>query len=227
MVIGLELPDPQTIRRTAEEVLTRPDYQLESDAGRDGVLIALIFKILAWITAPFRWLFNAMEGLPDFVRWTVVIVLLVVLILLITHICYTIVSAVRGTTRKKRLALIESETQIDPGQLEQHAEVVAGQKYYIEAIRLLFRACLLRLEKVEKRKFRPGITNREHVRRYRHAPFSGELKLLVETIDNKWFGDDKCQVEDYQACRLAHEKIKQSANIAAAQQTKTKTTPNA
>jgi uncharacterized protein DUF4129 len=70
---------------------------------------------------------------------------------------------------------------------------------------------LLRLETREKRRFRVGTTNREHLRRYRNSPIADPLRLLVDTLDLKWYGDAPCQPEDYATCREAHAQIRQFA----------------
>ena len=78
---------------------------------------------------------------------------------------------------------------------------------YIGAIRLLFRSALRRLELAERRKFRPGFTNRELLRRYRSSPLADSLARLVETIELKWYGNTPCEQADYVACRGAHDDI--------------------
>jgi hypothetical protein len=101
--------------------------------------------------------------------------------------------------------------EIDPAALEQEAESASRAGDYIGAIRLLFRAALRRIEVVEKRKLRPGFTNRELLRRYRSTPLHDSLERFVETIDDKWYGDGICLESDYVYCRSEHERIRQYA----------------
>ena len=83
------LPDPETIRRTAEQVLRRPDYQLDPqpDSERHPSRIAAAHFPLRFST-PFLWLLGALAGLPGWLRWPIVLGLAAILILLVLHIGY-------------------------------------------------------------------------------------------------------------------------------------------
>jgi hypothetical protein len=82
---------------------------------------------------------------------------------------------------------------------------------YIAAVRLLFRACLLRLESAEKRAARAGVTNREHLRQHQDSPVFEPLRVFVDIIDTKWYGRGDCGRDDYEACIAAHARIHQFA----------------
>ena len=98
-------------------------------------------------------------------------------------------------------------TEVDPVSLEEEADRAGSRGDYIGAIRLLFRAALRRIEVAEKKKLRPGSTNRELLRRYRSTPLFTPLERFVETIDNKWYGGGTCVEEDYLTCRGEHARI--------------------
>ena len=150
------LPDPETIRRTAEQVLRRPDYQLDPQPDSGATLLAWLLRLLHWILTPFRWLFDVLAGLPDWLRWPIVLGLAALLILLVLHIGYTIVRAVSGPGQKRGLAAALPRTPRDPAALERQAAEAVSRGDFITAIRLLFLACLLRLELAEKRVFAPA-----------------------------------------------------------------------
>lgn len=201
-----QLPPPDAIREKARVVVARPDYQL--DAGRSESGRQWWLSILRWILAPFRWLFEALEGLPDALRWLVVIVLAIVCVALISHIVWSFVVAIRGPRRKtSRVAARRAERHIDPADLVREAETLQASGEYIKAVRLLFRASLLRLERLENRQFRPGFTNRALLARYRSSPMREPLSRFVETIDTKWYGDEVCGEPDYVACRMEHDRL--------------------
>jgi len=202
------LPDPETIRRTAEEVIQRPDYRPEPLAESGKTLLDLFFELLEWLLTPFAWLFDSLQGLPDWLRWLIVVGLFVLLVALVTHVIYTIAVALRGPRRAGKHGEIGKARRLDPAALERQAEAAAAGADYIGAIRLLFRACLLRLAAGEQRAFRPGLTNREYLRRYSNTPVFEGMNLLVETIDCKWYGGAECARTDYEACRDAHGRIR-------------------
>jgi hypothetical protein len=211
MLAASPLPDPDTIRRTAEQVLRRPDYQLNPQPDSGATLLGWLYRVLRWILTPFQWLLDALQGLPAWLRWPIVIGLVALLILLVLHIGYTIVRAVSGSGTRRGLPAATPSTLRDPTVLERQATEAVSRGDFLTAIRLLFVACLLRLELAEKRRNRAGTTNREHLRRHQDSPAFEPLKVFVEIIETRWYGRGVCGLEDYEACRAAHARIRELA----------------
>ena len=204
-------PDPEMIRRTAEQVLRRPDYQLDPQSDSGLTLLELLLRFLRWIFAPFQWLLDALSGLPGWLRWLIVLGLAALLVLLVFHIGYTIVGAVLGPRQKRGLAAALPRMSRDPAALEDQAAQAVSRGDFITGVRLLFAACLLRLELAEKRPVRAGTTNREYLRRHRDSPVFEPLGLFVEIIETRWYGRGTCGPEDFEACRAAHAQIREFA----------------
>lgn len=200
------LPSSEAIRRKAQEVVARPDYNLETAVDERAFYWWL--EVLRWLLTPLRLLFRALEGLPEVLRWLIVSVLVLLCLALIAHIVWTFVAAFSGTPTRLRRQGEPGKPEADPEQLEREAETISAGGDYIQAIRLLFRASLLRLERSEKRKFRPGFTNRELLNRYRTSPMFHPLKYFVETIDAKWYGLEPCLATDYTTCREEHTRLR-------------------
>ncbi len=199
------IPAPETLREKAAEIVAGPDYRLLSGQSDNSWMFAFLLEIIEWILVPFRWLFNLTEGMPSFLRWTIVLGLTAIVVLLIGHILYSIASAVRRPKRVVGAGLDERRRRVDPTEFERLADEAARRADFITAIRFLFRASVLRLELSEKKSNRPGTTNRELLRRYRNRPGLGDsLRQFVETIDRKWYGDEACSDADYAACQSAH-----------------------
>jgi hypothetical protein len=211
MPAAAPLPDPETIRRAAEEVLRRRDYQLDPQPESGSILLEWLLRFFHWILTPFEWLLNALAGLPAWLRWPIAVGLAALLVLLVLHIAYTIVSAVRGPRQKRGLAAADPRAPRDPAALERQAAEAVSRGDFITAIRLLFVACLLRLERAEKRAVGAGTTNREHLRRHRDSPVFEPLKLFVEIIDTRWYGRGVCGLEEFEVCRAAHAQIRDFA----------------
>jgi hypothetical protein len=203
------LPPAADIRQKADEVVSRSYYDLADTAGGDPV--PLWMRMMRWLARPFEWLFKSMEGWPDWLRWLIVIVCIVLLIALVSHIAYTLVRAIRGPVARVQRRYDPAHIEIDPASLERDAEQAVRMGDYIGAVRLLFRAALRRIEVAEKKKLRPGFTNRELLRRYRSTALFGPLERFVETIDNKWYGGEPCLQEDYLVCRTEHARIRDYA----------------
>jgi hypothetical protein len=202
---ALSTPPPDTIRQKAAEVVSRSYYELNDSARSDAE--PLWWIVLRWLLRPFIWLFQSLEGWPEFVRWTIVVVAFLVLLALVAHIIYTFVSAIRGPAARRKRAYVSAAVEVDPESLEREAERARSLGDFIGAVRLLFRAALTRVEAAEKRRLRPGATNREVLRRYRSTPIFGSLERFVETIDNKWYGNGECLEVDYVTCRGEHRRI--------------------
>ena len=199
-----DISSADEVRRVAEDVVAGEDYQI--DKGLDESSQALWLTVLTWIIKPFAWLFDSLQGLPMPLRILVTIVLSILLVVLLVHMGYSLVAAVRGK-KSPELTITEREQPVDPRELESAARDAAENKAFLQAIRLLFKAAIVRIEQAEKTKLRRGITNRELLRRYRRSPLAEPLTLLVETIDRKWYGDEVCQPSDYELCSDQHSMI--------------------
>ena len=199
------LPPSESIRETAQQVVSRSHFDLNSARQADGVPLFLV--ILRWILTPFSWLFDQLDGLPEVLRWLIVVLCVVLCVALIAHILYTLIKAIGGPIARGRPQYDSVSREVDPHEFEQQAELVLAKGDYIGAVRLLFRAALRRLEIFEKKKFRPGITNRELVRRYRTTPLADSLVRFVNTIELKWYGQTPCEQADYVTCRNEHGRI--------------------
>jgi hypothetical protein len=136
----------------------------------------------------------------------VIVLLVAVLVALIAHIVYSLHQGLR-THIGLGASLSSKRRQLDPVQLERQAEEAANRQDYIGAVRLLFRAAVLRLDQRAGRQSRPGTTNREYLTRYRASGVIDALKQFVDVIDAKWYGYGECDVDDYRRCRQAHAMI--------------------
>lgn len=207
-------PNPETIRQKAEEIVQRSEYQIDRETGMGDAIIDLMIWIGEWLIYPFKWLFNAMEGLPEGFRWVVVIGLFIVLIALVGHLLYTLVTVLRPTTRKAKFASALSATRkLSAKEFEDLAQEAFAQHDYIAAVRFLFRASLVHLQTVEGRPFSPGLTNRQYVRRYRKSPFVGALQSFVDIIDTGWYGNGVCREEEYLRCQEAYAEIRRQTKV--------------
>jgi hypothetical protein len=199
------LKSPETIRRMAAEVVSRPEYQL--DQGLDDESQGLWLTILSWILKPIVWIFQSLHGLPPVLQIFVVVILVVILVALIAHIIWTFVNAVRRSRIDQSSVLSDRERSVDPRHLERSAELAATAGQYVEAVRFLFKAALVRIEQSEKKKLRVGITNRELLRRYQKSPLSAPLAQITDLIDRKWYGTESCESTDYEVCQSQHVSI--------------------
>jgi hypothetical protein len=201
------LPSPEVIRKTAHEVLARPEFQLDGSTKAGEGLIRSLIRILKRILDSFRELFNWLEAMSPVLAWLFIAVLVFILVVLVTHIVWTIAMFVRRDHRALALAESLALKKVNPAELARDAEAARARGDYILGVRLLFRACLALLEQREGSTFRLGATNREHLNRYRQTPLYDWLARFVSIIDLKWYGPEKCQPADFAACRESYERI--------------------
>lgn len=198
------LPDPDLIRQKAAEVVSRPEFQLESGVERETITFWI--RVLRWLLTPFSWLAKSLQGLPSPVWWLVVIVLSLLVVAIIVHLAWTILSAIKGPA-KRRSAIAVGDQVTSVADLERAATLAESDGDYIGAVRLLFRASLQRIAKADETPLRRGITNHELLRRYRRSPLFEPLERFVDTIDAKWYGHESCGSEDCLDCRTEYSRI--------------------
>jgi hypothetical protein len=201
------VPDPHTIRQTAEEVLSDPEYQL---TPRPDQLLdeSLWEQFQDWLRG---WWEKIEDLMPAPEGWQRPAALVAAGILLAVAGYF----GARALRRRMRPEAPLSTPQIDPAlppdELQHRAEEAGARQEYAGAVRLLLRASILRLEAAEQRINRPGITNRELLRRYRSTPVHDPLARLVETVDLAWYGERECTALDFQLCREACETVRSLA----------------
>ena len=199
------LPADSEIRRAAAEVVARPHFQLDrarSDGGEPWLV-----TFFRWLLKPFRALFEMLEGFPVAIQWLIVVLAVLICLALIAHIVYTLAGAIRGPLQRSKRAFVSPVPKADPTTLERDAAAYAAAANYIDAIRLLLRAALRRIELAENKAFRPGITNRQLLRRYQATPLAEHLRWFVDAIDCKWYGGEPCSESDYLAGQKQHAQI--------------------
>lgn len=197
-------PTADAIRRMAENVLQRDEYQLDSGAEVSSLSDSLIMRALQWLLSWFVALAESLAFLPGFLRYPFAALLVGVAGWLIYRI-------VRGLSRRVQVAGPEADLRdrtrraADPEEFELLADTDRQHGRFVEAVRWLLRAALLRLERTEKRKPRPGTTNRELLRRYRSTPMAAPLQTLVDSVDLHWYGNRPADEAEFERCRASYQ----------------------
>ena len=113
------LPPAGSIREKAAEVVSRPYYEL--DASRPGGT-PLIVEFFRWLSAPFKSLFDMLEGVPDPLRWLIVILCVLACIGLVAHIIYSLATTMSGPLARRRPSYDDAAQEVDPQEFETQAE---------------------------------------------------------------------------------------------------------
>jgi hypothetical protein len=201
------LPDAEAVRRTARQVLARPEFQIDGSTEAGESLWALLHRLFAEIIGGLRSFFEFLYRMSPVLAWLFIAVLVLIVSVLLGHIIWTMFMFLR---RGRRRGLAEdpfAALELSSAEFAHQAETARAQGDYILGVRLLFRACLAHLEQREGKRFRPGATNREHLNRYRQSPLYDWLARIVWVIDSKWYGQGACLPADFAECREAYERI--------------------
>lgn len=201
------LPPPEIIRQKAEEILSRPEYKLESASWDFTPIVQGFLDMLRKVLSPIASAINGIFEISPWLGWLTIVALLTITALLIAHIIYSIAKAMREKKKLEPALASGYEPEFVPEAWEKRAQEAFASQEYLVAVRYLFRACLLRLELANKRRLRRGATNREYLRRYRDTAAFEPLSRFVEVIDTKWYGGGSCVLGDYQDCARAHSTI--------------------
>jgi len=198
---------PESIREATQQVLTSGDYHLDREDNPLQPLWERIRETIFSVLESIANFFSFLQGLPGFLQWIIISALFVILALLVAHIIYSVIVAMRpGRNPRAKLSEL-AEHRDDPRQWESLAVQMADEARYVEGARLLLRASLFRLEDYFDRPFRRATTNREYLRKYRKLPVLDAVKQLVDTIDRKWYGEESCDRDDYDRCSRSHLQI--------------------
>ena len=203
------VPSADEIRRTAAEILQRPEYQLDSDSAEQSAVDSLLIRALRWLLDAFIGLAESLSILPGVLRYPVAALLCIALAFLIYRLVRALVGTARLSGRDDDAVRTRSARTVPPEELEELAAAAQRNGRSVEAVRWLLRASMLRLELAEKRKPRPGTTNRELLRRYRSTPLQAPLKTLVDTIDLHWYGDRPAEPDDFERCNDSYKQLRQ------------------
>jgi len=202
------MPTPDVIRSTAEAVMARKYYRVDTAGGPLSDVMQRIADLAGRIIRPITDAFGALHDISPFLAWLVIFALFVIAVGLIVHIGYSFRVAVRARRRRGVEATGGGIDSRDPIDWEAGAGEARDRGDYVSAIRFLFRSCLLRVELSRKQRLRPGITNRELLRRFGTSSLRDPLSVLVEMIDRKWFGRESCTETEFLRGAEAYESIR-------------------
>ncbi len=185
------LPPAEDVRATIAQILARREYQEPQPSALDAFYRALSRigeRILNWILKPIAWLIDRLSSLgadaSPVSRWMVISLLTGLLVLVLLHLYY-VASGAFGHVRRRRSGQdLQPSRQADPAELTRQAQTAAAGGEYREAVRLLYIACLLRLDRAGLLVYHPSITNWAYVDvlsdRPSVAPFFRDFTALAD-----------------------------------------------
>jgi uncharacterized membrane protein len=191
-------PRPDDIRRTAHEVFQRPEFQ-DSDQPASGSWF------LRQIAAFFRWLGGLYDGARG-LFWLVLIGCIVLLIIMIALIVFQVRLAFTVGGKRRREDSARAGRLLLSGQCRAAADERAAAGDFTEAVRYLFLALVYRFDERGRVGFHKEYTNREYLDLISDS-VRDDLRLLVDVLDNHWYGQRPSRRQQYDECLAVYERL--------------------
>jgi len=193
--------DPAQARRTAREIVHSRGYRPEEvPRPLEGVL--------RWIGDRLRPIGDLFDSLADFLSHGIGLVLLCVGVAVVA-VALAVFLARRASSPStaRARADLESGERADPGALERAAIEAERAGDLDLALRLRFRAGLLRLDRVGAIRYEPSLTSGQVTRAVRRA----DLDALAATFDDVAYGGRHAAAPDVDAARRDWPKVVEGA----------------
>lgn len=193
------VPPSDTIKQKTEEVFKRPEFQPTSSSSNSW--------LFRQIVAFFKWLGSLHEAAPV-LFWLILISCLALLVGMIVLIVLQIRSAfvIGEKTRRESAAHAKRVWLSANYRAESDRRAEGGD--YTEAIRFLFLALVYRFDERGRVSLHKEYTNREYLDLMSsRRNVRGDLQLLVDILDDHWYGQRPCQRQQYEACLAVYERL--------------------
>jgi hypothetical protein len=193
-------PSEDEVRRTLQEVLSRPEFAPKT---RPAWLAWLLERLAAF----FSWLASLHQTAPV-LFWLLLLGCLLLLVLLLGQIFWTVR---RVLYRKTRLIRAESAEE-QRGRLSRICETEARRRAaaadFTEAIRYLFLALVYRFDEKSQVSFQQAYTNREYLGLFADRPhIQDRLRVFVDTLDDYWYGQQPTVSRQYEDCLSLYQEL--------------------
>lgn len=191
-------PPADAVRETRAEVFNRPEFK--SGAVKDNWLLRILRDFFGWLNSLYdtaRWLF-----------WLLLISCLVLLALIVFHIVYSVRKAFGSNrTRDDKSGGHAARILLSTG-YRQEADRRAAAGDYTEAVRFLFLSLVCRFDEQGRVSLHKAYTNREYLRLLGdQTPARAALRVLVDTLDDHWYGQRVCERQQYEECLAIYERL--------------------
>ncbi len=186
-----------------DEILSSPGYEVNPP---------LSWRIQHWLLEQLQRLLEGtgelveagpLAGMPAWVTWIVVGACLVALLLIAYHAVVTVGSLMAEPRAKREETVVVTGRTLTPAQQLREAEIAAAAGDWRRALRELYRAVLLRLDRVDVLVFDATRTNWENARaaNMRSRGLRKPMTALAYTVDDCVYGPREPDKQTWQASR--------------------------
>ena len=193
-------PSPDIIRHTNEEILERPEFQLQR-SGKGNWLLRKLGELMDWL--------GGLAETAPVLFWLLLIICIGALIAVVILIVLQF-RAVFTRSYRDRSASAQAAAQRRglAATYRREAEQRASAGDYTEAVRYLFLSLVYRLDERGRVSLHQAYTNREYLELLGdRLPVRDSLRIIVDTLDDHWYGLRPCDCSQYEACLAVYERI--------------------
>ncbi len=198
---GPARPSPDALREHLRAILSSRAYQVNPPPAWQFQqwVLEQVGRAIAWLAriaeaGPF-------SELPSYLWWTIVAVSLLALVLILYHIIITFRILLAGTPRRRGEAQWVGQKRTSPEEALREAQNAAAAGDFELAVRRLYEAALLRLDRRGLLSYVPSRTNWENLRSLRSPPLRGIVAPLTHDVDGIFYGGREATAQVYADCQ--------------------------
>ncbi len=211
-------PQDSNVQTEVDQILARPEFR-EFEDDRGAGLRDLLDRM-------FQWLLRPQDDLPEMggarlptipLPGASAFILIGVLLLLGVGI-YLFSTSRREEARSKQVsalaAVSEDIRDRAPTSFLDEAALLAEQGRLREALRALYLATLVALDRRRWIAFDPHLTNWQYLRQMPRGPLRDTFRSFTRLFDHKWYGQEDTTPADYERCRALAADIVEREQVA-------------
>lgn len=199
-------------RQHVGHILERPEFRDFAQAdyrGMSELLDSWFEKLRRWLEQDEpqedSWL-SGLSGvdLPMPAGWLLMLLLLVVTAIVLGYVLSQREAPRSGSGAGAAAAGPQARA---PAQHLDDAASLAAQGKPREALRALYLATLVALDRGRHIHLEPGKTNGQYLRSMSRGPLRQDFTSFTRVFDRKWYGDEPATLHDYEQCRALADRI--------------------
>jgi len=203
------------VKRVVREVLAEREFvQLRREQK-----LTWTQRVRQWIVRAVQWVDDAFESMPRWLWWTILIWMVLALLAIAAHLTYSLVMAISRPSARRLAAAQEGsfserwlgERDLDYDELNERARRLVAERQFTAAVRYLFVAGLMLLQRGGWIQFHRSKTDGDYLHELRPYPrIRQAMEELTRIFERTAYGDHGASRDQVQTMAaivegLAHE----------------------
>ena len=202
---ALARPDPppaDRVKKTVREVFDRPEFRDRADDSGNW-LTRQLAAFIAWLAS--------LRATAPVLFWVLLVGCLAALVGIVALVVWQARSAFAGRDAARAKAHREERERLSAAYRDE-ADRRAAAGDYTEAVRFLFLSLVYRFDERGRVSFHKAYTNREYLDLLGdRVPVRDALRVLVDALDDHWYGQRPCGRPQYEECRAVYDRLAATA----------------